>query len=101
MGPRSEADLRHKFWPHPVHPAAWRVTGDKRIGFGFQLCELLALAAQDFFVEARANLPRVHYLPALVVAHQQRSKTDTMSLRVRVSTNYEFLFFRAFKLQPI
>jgi hypothetical protein len=70
MRPLREADLRHKFRPHPVHAPAWRITGDERIGFGFQLCELLAQTARNFFVEARANLPRLHQLPALVVAHQ-------------------------------
>src|SRR5882762_6938575 len=92
--PFGEADLRDKFRPDPVHPAVWRVTGGKKIAHGLQLRELLAQVSQEFFIEARANLSRIHQLSPLVVSHQQCPESDAVSLRVRVPANYELLFFR-------
>jgi hypothetical protein len=99
--PLGEAELFHRFRSHSVHPAARRVTSTERIAFDLQLRELLAQAPREVFIETRANLSRVHELSPLVISHQQGPEPDAVSWRVRLSPDYELLFFRALKLQPI
>src|SRR3979411_302871 len=99
-GPLREADFGHELRANPVCTFLLDRLGKGR-AFGLKRPQLLAQLDQCVRVVTGANFARVAKLAILVIAHEQRAKTNPATFWLRKSTDDKLLTIDALEFQPV
>src|SRR5262249_14438350 len=100
--PLDECNLHNDLGRHPMGAKAWQSFGFSEWRFwDLELVEPRTKLQQQLRVEAGADFAGEDEIIPIEVSHEQCAETDAAALRIRESSNDEFLCGLALHLQPV